>query len=304
MRVETGGRTGSRLLDQPWPENKADHFDVKSTSGDRRAQHTGRGGKIHTGPVIVLPKSVLDTDEMRALPASATKLRLAVLPQYNGPGRNNGAIRILMRQPRRYGFTSADTLTRARDDLLRAGFLQITRQGGTNMVSLYALTWMGIDPVPGIDIKASPSPSHLWQQQNAHHRELPIRGKRKPRALNPPKNAKPAPVIGATGATTAPFLGTRPSAIAPVIGAVRPKTGFSVAPVFGTDSCVAMHGSVASLGSVWLTKPSLVDLVCIDRLEMQPQHRRGENSKHGQRDARKAWRHRLGKISRGQLAVE
>jgi hypothetical protein len=86
-------------------------------TGDRRALRTGRSGKFFPGPVIVLQKAILDTDEMRALPANATKLLLSILPQYNGPGSNNGAIRILMRQPRRYGFKSGATLTQARDDL-------------------------------------------------------------------------------------------------------------------------------------------------------------------------------------------
>jgi hypothetical protein len=215
---------------------------VKSNSGDRRAQHAGRSNKIHTGPVIVLPKSLLNTDETRALPASATKLLLAVLPQYNGPGTNNGGLRILMRQPRRYGFKSGATLTQARDDLLRAGFLQITRQGGRNIPTLYCLTWMGIDAVTGADIRANPTPSHLWQKQNSEYRELPsTAGKRNVRVLNASKNAKPAPVIGAIDTKTAPVLRTHPSAIAPVIGAVLAKTGSHVAPVSGTDSCIAMR---------------------------------------------------------------
>jgi hypothetical protein len=216
-------------------------------SADKRALYTGRSGKVFTGPVIVLPKSVLDTDEMRALPASATKLLLSILPQYNGPGINNGAIRILMRQPCRYGFKSGSTLTQARNDLLRAGFLQITRQGGKNIASLYAFTWMGVDRVSGIDVKADPTPSHLWRKQNAEQREMPTRGRRKARALDPQKNAKPAPVIGATPAKTAPVIGTTPAAIAPVIGAVRAKTGAGVAPVSGTDSCIAM-GCAEKLG--------------------------------------------------------
>src|SRR5262249_35716141 len=137
------------------------------------ARRRGRD-KVYTGFVNVLPKELTQSKEMLALPPGACKLLLAILPQFNGrgrtngglaiphqstgPGGNSGALMILMRQPQRYGFRSVETLTRARNDLLAHGFIQIARQGGRHQPSLYALTWEGIDHVPNIDVRPDPKP--------------------------------------------------------------------------------------------------------------------------------------------------
>jgi hypothetical protein len=66
-----------------------------------------RSKKTYIGPINVLPKYLTSSEEFRALSGNATKLLIAVLPQFNGRGRNNGGLMILVNDPHRYGFTRA-----------------------------------------------------------------------------------------------------------------------------------------------------------------------------------------------------
>ena len=201
----------------------------------------GRGhkGKAHSGPVNVLPKYLTDSDELRQLPAHACKLLLAMLPRYNGRGTNNGSLLILMRQPRRCGFASVETLTAARDALIRHGFIQITLHGGRNRAAQYALTWVPVD-VAGLDVRADTKASDLWLKKNESLRENPS-----PRRQ---KNSFSVPVSGAREPTTAPISGTQGNSIAPVVGAVRSKKEDLPAPISGTCLGFAMGGA-RSIGS-------------------------------------------------------
>ena len=51
------------------------------------------------------------------------------------------------------------------DELLQAGMIELTRQGGLHCPNLYAVTWIGIDDCSGkLDVKPNPAPSNLWRQ--------------------------------------------------------------------------------------------------------------------------------------------
>jgi hypothetical protein len=200
--------------------------------------------KAYAGPVVVLPKSLLTSDQWRALSGSEVKLLMAVLAQFNGPGRNNGGLQIIMRGPRRYGFMSNDTLKNARDGLLRAGFLQMTRIGNARRSDLYALTWVGIDRVAGIEAKADPKPADLWRTANAAMREVPIRHRRRG-TLSSPKTGTRTP-------NYAPKTGTRTTPRVPktgILGTNNQEVGATAGvPKTGDDSCIAMGGVPKSAG--------------------------------------------------------
>ena len=131
------------------------------------------------GHVNVLPKALTTSREFRALGGSATKLLIAILPQFNGPGSNNGSMRILVNEPARYGFTRKGTLLKARDDLLKAGFLIMTRLGGQHRPTLYGVTWERLDPVDDMCPHAQNSPPGLWRAENAGLRDVLARGNAK-----------------------------------------------------------------------------------------------------------------------------
>ena len=205
----------------------------------RHARQKGRSAKKYIGPVNVLPKYLTDSDEMRALSAHACKLLLAVLPQFNGPGRNNGGILIVTRRPKQYGFKSVETLTAARDELLRCGFLQMTLQGGLNKASQYAFTWEPIDDLPGLEVRPDTKASDLWKRENAALRDVPPpRKRRKSKAAAPisgtRKITSSAPISGTHRHLIAPISGTRRPLTAPAIGAVEGSFPVAAAPISGT----------------------------------------------------------------------
>ena len=85
--------------------------------------------------------------------------------------RNNGTLSITSKEFRDHGFRSKATLWQAQRELVSAGWLQLTRQGGMHHCSLYAFTWESIDPSDKYDagIKAGPL-SMLWRDEYAHLR--------------------------------------------------------------------------------------------------------------------------------------
>jgi len=54
---------------------------------------------------------------------------------------------------------SAHLLYRARDELLHYGFITLTRQGGKNRASYYALTFINIEAKEGLDVRSTSEPS-------------------------------------------------------------------------------------------------------------------------------------------------
>jgi hypothetical protein len=99
---------------------------------------------------VALPWSVLDSAAYARLGHPARALLLELARQYVRD--NNG--RLLLSQaylaPR--GWKSADVVTRAKRELLEAGFIHETVKGHRpNKASWYAVTWHPIDLLPGYD---------------------------------------------------------------------------------------------------------------------------------------------------------
>ena len=113
----------------------------------------------------LIPAKVARSLAYRSLSASALRLLTLALTQYTG--RNNGDIALTRSALEQYGYTSADTLTRALKQLRHTGLLQLTRQGGLanggTIPNLYAFTWLPIPENPKLEIRTPAKASNAWE---------------------------------------------------------------------------------------------------------------------------------------------
>lgn len=97
------------------------------------------------------------------LSAYANKLINDFLSQYNGS--NNGDFCATYSLMQKRGWKSKGTLNRAIKELIEAGFIEVSRQGGRHLCSLYALTFYAVDECKGkLDISPTSKPKSLWRK--------------------------------------------------------------------------------------------------------------------------------------------
>ena len=130
-------------------------------------------GRREEGSFCALPHAIFRSTEGHQAPAArlsrtARALLLDISMQYSG--RNNGDLSAAPTVMSRYGWESRGTLHTALTELIAEGFIEVTRQGGRNRASLYAVTWKGIDPGPH-DAQPTPVPSRLFLPENEHRRD-------------------------------------------------------------------------------------------------------------------------------------
>ncbi len=100
---------------------------------------------------LALPHTVLDSPAFMRLSAPAVRLLIDIARQYSGA--NNGQFVACMSYLSKRGWTSNDTITRARRELETAGFLIQTRIGcRPNRAAWFAVTWLSFDWTPAMDI--------------------------------------------------------------------------------------------------------------------------------------------------------
>ena len=105
------------------------------------------------GGFIALPWSVVDSPAYMNLSLSAKCLLIEIARQYKAD--NNGRLIATYSYLRKRGWVSADTITRAKRELINAGFIYETVMGHRpNKASRYALTFFTIDKLPGYDAGA------------------------------------------------------------------------------------------------------------------------------------------------------
>ncbi len=122
-----------------------------------------------SAPFLSLPSHILQSNEWAALTSFEVKVLVDLGAQYNGS--NNGDLCAPWALMKTRGWRSPGTLSKALRGLLKAGFIELTRQGGLHQCSLYALTWRGIDECKGKhDAKVSAVPSNAWKREN-HDRQ-------------------------------------------------------------------------------------------------------------------------------------
>ena len=116
---------------------------------DRRHNGKHKGGGFGER-FVGIPHSAYSSPLFVALSPWAIKLLVDLGAQYNG--RNNGDLQAAfsLMQPR--GWNSETTLTKAKKELLAAGFIVEMRKGKRpNLCSLFALTWRPLNPSPKHD---------------------------------------------------------------------------------------------------------------------------------------------------------
>ena len=101
----------------------------------------------------------MDSDSFKALSFSARALLLELCFQYRG--HNNGDLVVAHYVLKERGWKSRTTIEKARDELLKAGFIVTTRYGQRinpgGCCSLFAITWLAVDEIPGKNLVVSPT---------------------------------------------------------------------------------------------------------------------------------------------------
>lgn len=106
---------------------------------------------------------VLRSQVFANLSAHAVKLLNDLLSQYYGS--NNGDLCATFSVMQKRGWKSKGTLNRAVKELLDVGFIEVSRQGGRHLCSLYALTFYAVDDCKGkLDISPTSTPKSLWRR--------------------------------------------------------------------------------------------------------------------------------------------
>ena len=106
-----------------------------------------------SGGFIALPWSVLDCPAYNRLSMHARALLLEVARQFVRD--NNGRLLLSRAHMQTRGWKSADMLSKAKRELLEAGFIYETVKGQRpNKASWYAVTWRMLDRHPGYDMGA------------------------------------------------------------------------------------------------------------------------------------------------------
>lgn len=122
-------------------------------------------GRKESGAFLPVPADVLNSSNFLTLSLKAKALILDLGAAYNGFNNGDLAAAYSMMQAR--GWRSKDTLGKAISELLHAGMIEKTRQGGLHGPSLYAVTWRPIDECKGkLDVKPTKVASGKWRLQN------------------------------------------------------------------------------------------------------------------------------------------
>lgn len=120
-------------------------------------------GRRESGTFLALPTNILKSPQYAALSAQAVKLLVDIGAQYRGS--NNGDLCATWKVMHGLGWKSRNTLGYAKSELLRAGFIEITRGGGLRFPTLYALTWRSVDECGGkLQVASSHVASNLWKE--------------------------------------------------------------------------------------------------------------------------------------------
>ncbi len=115
-----------------------------------RRRYKGADKKRDRGGFLALPYTVLESRSYAGLSSYAVKLLLDISSQYRGD--NNGDLCAAWKVMQPKGWRSETTLIKAKRELIVAGFICEMRKGHRpNLCSLYALTWIALDPSPKHD---------------------------------------------------------------------------------------------------------------------------------------------------------
>ena len=164
-----------------------------------------------SGGFIALPWSVLDCPAYGRLSHPARSLLLELARQFVRD--NNGRLLASAAYLSKRGWKSADVITRAKRELLAAGFIFETVMGHRpNKASWYAVTWRTLDKLPGYDAGAAQLFERGAYQKNG---------------------ATLSPSHGVESPSIAPSHGVGSETPTPSHGAIRPVLGGRSTPSHG-----------------------------------------------------------------------
>lgn len=159
----------------------------------KRANFKEAKGKRPAGSYAAFPHVVLRSQSFARLSAIAVKLLCELLAQYRGT--NNGDLSIAWKLMSPRSWKSEDTLNRAKDELLAAQFIEVTRRGARpNKAALYGITFYALDENPKLEITVQGFHRGAWNKDS-----LPIINIRMAKELvrvTPEKNALLTPIVG------------------------------------------------------------------------------------------------------------
>lgn len=116
-------------------------------------------------PFFPLDKAMLKSPEWASLTSHTVKLIVDLGVQYQG--NNNGDLCAAWSVMRPRGWRSPATLNRSLKDAKGKGFVEVSRQGGRNKCSLYALTFFPVNECGGkLDIKHAITATHAWRKNS------------------------------------------------------------------------------------------------------------------------------------------
>lgn len=180
----------------------------RSTGGKR---DTGRD----SGGFVALPWSVLDSPAYARLSHPARALLLEFARQFVRD--NNGRLLASAAYLSARGWRSADVITRAKRELIEAGFIHETVKGHRpNRASWYAVTWRALDRHPYFDAGTTAT-----FERGAYGPSAPL------------KNAGLTPPHGVESPRIAPPHGVGSPPSTPPHGAIRPLPDPAPTPPHG-----------------------------------------------------------------------
>lgn len=163
-----------------------------------------------SGGFLALPWVVLDSPAYLQLSHPARSLLLDIARQFVID--NNGRLLASFRYLKTRGWTSVDTISRAKKELIDAGLLYETVKGHRpNKASWYAVTWFNLDRIPGYD------PGAIEGFERSAYR----------------KNASLKPSGGVGGRVIAPSGGAGRGTVVPWPGAVKAQSEQVATPADG-----------------------------------------------------------------------
>jgi hypothetical protein len=162
----------------------------------RNPKRKGYDSNRDSGAFIAMPWSVLDCPAYARLSHPAKALLFEVARQFVKD--NNGRLLISRAYMAKRGWKSSDTITNAKRQLLEGGFIYETVMGHRpNKASWYAITWMGLDKLPGYDVGA-----YEGFKRSAYLKVSPIKNK----SLRPLAEAGKALIAPPAGTETLPSV--------------------------------------------------------------------------------------------------
>lgn len=116
------------------------------------------------GAFLAVPMAVLDSPAYIALSTAARSLLWDVAAQLKGD--NNGHLYCAWCVMEKRGWKSENTLNRAKKELLQSQLLFETRKGARpNRAAWYAVTWLALDPIDGMDVTPAAFPRGAYRHQ-------------------------------------------------------------------------------------------------------------------------------------------